>query len=141
MKITILMRLTLTTTLLAALLSAGCATMNGDIAPVRNAWMGASYEEVVSRWGTPVRSTSFNDGRMVYTWVSEGTTSRNSIWPSIGIAGGRGGVGVGVGVGVGGGSYSEAPVTCERTMIFQKGRVVDQTWYGPTDFCSTFRRG
>lgn len=120
-------------------LTAGCATTGGDIAPVRNAWMGASYEEVVSRWGTPVRSTSFNDGRFVYTWITEGVAPRNTIWPSIGVSAGSG-MGVGIGVGVTSTPGRDAPVTCERTLIFRDARVVDQTWFGPADFCATFRR-
>jgi hypothetical protein len=30
---------------------------------------------------------------------------------------------------------------CERTLFLQNGRVVDQNWQGPGDFCSSFRRG
>ncbi len=125
--------------LATGLLLMGCATTSVDIAPVRNAWMGASYEDVVSRWGTPVRSTSFNDGRFVYTWINEGVAPRSAIWPSIGVSAGSG-MGVGIGVGVTSAPGRDAQVTCERTLIFRDGRVVDQTWYGPADFCATFRR-
>ena len=116
---------------------AGCATV--DISPVRQAWLGASYEEVVSRWGTPVRSTSFNDGRQVYTWLTEGLTTRGAARPTIGISAGSG-MGVGIGIGVSADSVRDVPVTCERTLIFRDVRVIDQTWFGPADFCSTFRR-
>ena len=125
--------------LAAALHVAGCASLPSEMAPVRDAWLGATYEEVVARWGTPVRSTSFNDGRFVYTWRSEGTAPRSSVWPSIGISGGSG-IGIGVGVGVAAGASHDVPVNCERTLIFKDGRVVEQTWHGPADFCSTFRR-
>lgn len=124
---------------LASCLLGGCALFQNDMVPVRDAWLGASYDEVVARWGTPVRSTSFHDGRQVYTWHSEGTTSRTSIWPSISIGGGSG-IGVGVGVGVGVGGSRDVPVQCERTLIFKDGRVVEQTWQGAADFCQTFRR-
>jgi hypothetical protein len=111
--------------------------------PVRNAWLGASYEEVVSRWGTPVRSTSLgggdSNGRLAYTWFSEGTAPRSSVWPSIGVSAGSG-MGVGIGVGVTSGPSRDVPVTCERTLIFRDGRVVDQLWNGPADYCGTFRR-
>jgi hypothetical protein len=117
----------------------GCATPRADIAPVRNAWLGAGYEEVVTKWGTPVRSTSFNDGRQVYTWLSESVTSRGSVRPSIGVSAGSG-MGVGVGIGVTSGPGRDAHVTCERTLIFRDGRVVDQSWFGPADYCATFRR-
>ena len=122
-----------------ALQLAGCATLQEDYTEVRNGWLGATYEEVVTRWGTPVRSTSFNDGRQVYTWVSEGSAPRSSVWPSIGIGGGSG-IGVGVGVGVIAGASRDVTVSCERTLIFKSGRVAEQTWQGPADFCSTFRR-
>jgi len=123
----------------AAVCLTGCATLHTGIAPVRDAWLGAGYEEVVSRWGTPVRSTSFNDGRLVYTWFSEGTVSRGSVRPSIGVSAGSG-TGVGIGIGIGSDTQRETYVTCERTLIFRDGRVVEQTWFGPTDFCATFRR-
>jgi hypothetical protein len=93
----------------------------------------------VATWGTPVRSTKTTDGRDVYTWVSESATSRGAFFPSIGIFGGGGNVGFGTGVAMGGGG-SEF-LRCERTLFFQSGRVVEQTWQGPTDYCASFRRG
>jgi hypothetical protein len=48
------------------------------------------------------------------------------------------GVGVGTGVGFGGGADI---VRCERTFFFRDGRVDQQTWTGPDDFCSRFGRG
>ncbi len=124
-------------TLAATLIIAGCAATNGGT--VRDAWLGATYEEVVTRWGTPVRSTAFNDGRQVYTWHSDGVVPRSSVWPSIGVSAGSG-MAVGIGVGVTAGASREVPVSCERTLIFRQGRVVEQTWQGPADFCGTFRR-
>jgi hypothetical protein len=123
----------------AALHCAGCVTTRADIAPVRDAWLGAGYEEVVTRWGPPVRSTSFNDGRLIYTWFSEGVTARGSIRPSVGVSAGSG-MGVGFGIGMTSGASRDAYVTCERTLIFKEGRVADQSWFGPADFCATFRR-
>ena len=121
------------------LVAAGCAqTPKADITTARSSWHGASYDEVVGRWGTPVRSTKTADGRDVYTWVSETVASRSSFWPSLGIFGGSGGIGVGTGVtmGPGGGDWQR----CERTLFFQNGRVVDQMWQGPADYCSQFGR-
>lgn len=118
---------------------AGCATTHSELAPVRDAWLNATYDEVVTRWGTPVRSTTLNDGRQAYTWYAEGSTTRSTVWPSISVGGGSG-IGVGVGVGVGVGANRDVPVSCERTLIFKGGRVVEQTWQGPADFCGTFRR-
>ena len=121
------------------LLASACAsTPRHDIVAARTSWHGATYDEVVSRWGTPVRSTKTSDGRDVYTWVSETLVSRGSFWPSLGIFGGSGGIGVGTGVtmGPGGGDWQR----CERTLFFQNGRVIDQMWQGPSDYCGQFRR-
>jgi len=124
--------------ILTLILLAGCASTSGDVGAARNDWFGARYDEVVSRWGTAVRSTPLSDGRLAYTWVSEGPAPGGSFFPSIGIFGGSGGVGVGVGTGVavGGGAWAR----CERTLFFRDGLVVEQMWQGPAAYCSTFRR-
>lgn len=123
---------------------AGCAGTpggNGDVTAARTSWQGASYEDVVRSWGAPARSTKLPDGRDAHTWVSESVaSSRGSFWPSIGIFGGSGGVGFGTGVTMGPG-YGGELQRCERTVFFENGRAVDQTWQGPADFCSSFRRG
>jgi hypothetical protein len=124
---------------LSALLLAACAaTPDADMPAARDTWRGATYEEVVSRWGVPARSTRLADGRDAYTWVSETVAARGALWPSLGIFGGSGGFGIGTGVtvGPGGGEFQR----CERTLIFDKGRVSDQTWHGPADFCASFKR-
>jgi hypothetical protein len=123
----------------ATLLLAGCALWSSGNTAARDTWQGASYEEVVARWGAPVRSTSFNDGRLVYTWFSAGVAQRSPVWPSIGVSAGSG-MGVGIGVGVSAGASREVPVSCERTLIFRDYRVVEQSWQGPADFCGEFRR-
>lgn len=125
--------------LLCAVLFAGCASMGGDFSAARDSWRGASYEEVVSRWGAATRSTALSDGRVVHTWISEGSVSRGTLFPSIGIGIGSGGIGVGTGVTLGSGGYAQ--VRCERTLVFSDGRVTDQTWQGDADFCNGFRRG
>ena len=121
---------------------AGCASTpdSGDTSAARTSWQGATYDDVVRSWGAPARSTKMTDGRDVYTWVSETVTSRPSFFPSLGIFGGSGGVGFGTGVTMGGGGGGEL-TRCERTLIFQGGRVVEQTWNGPSEFCGSFRRG
>jgi hypothetical protein len=122
------------------LLLAGCAsTPTGDVTSARTSWHGATYDQVVASWGTPVRSTKMSDGRDVYTWVSESVASRSAFFPSLGIFGGGGGVGFGTGVTMAPGGGSELQ-RCERTLIFQDGRVVDQTWQGAADYCTSFRR-
>jgi hypothetical protein len=122
----------------AALLAACASTSDTDVFAARDTWNGSAYDDVVARWGVPARSTKLADGREAYTWVSETFTSRPAFFPSIGVFGGSGGGGVGVGVGgaSGGGELQR----CERTLIFQKGRVVDQTWQGPADYCASFRK-
>ena len=122
------------------LLLAGCAsTPRGDVPAARASWQGAAYEDVVRSWGAPARSTKLPDGRQAHTWVSESVASRSSFWPSLGIFGGSGGVGFGTGVTMGPG-WSEME-RCERTLFFENGRVVEQTWPGPNDYCGSFRRG
>jgi hypothetical protein len=111
----------------------------GETAGPESGWNGASYDDVVRAWGTPARSTKLTDGSSVYTWVSEGTGTRGRVSPSIGIGIGSGG-GVGVGTGVVFGSSGGEPVRCERTLIFRDGRVAEQKWQGPAEYCDSFRR-
>ena len=118
---------------------AGCVAPGGELADTRGSWDGATYDEVVLRWGTPVRSTKLTDGRDVYTWVSESVGSRGSVHPSIGISGGSGG-GIGIGTGIMFGSGGGEPVRCERTLIFRAGRVDEQNWQGPAGYCRSFAR-
>ncbi|HYC45299.1 MAG TPA: hypothetical protein VED01_07395 [Burkholderiales bacterium] len=127
------------TALLLLFLAACASTPEGDIGSARSSWQGAAYEDIVRSWGAPTRSTKLPDGRDAHTWVSETVASRGSLWPSIGIFGGSGGVGFGTGVtmGPGGGELQR----CERTLFFENGRVVDQNWQGSSDYCSSFRRG
>jgi hypothetical protein len=102
-------------------------------------WQGATYEDVVLLWGAPARSTTLSEGRQAHTWISERTTSRGTFYPSVGIFGGSGNVGVGVGVGTSVPFGSERNA-CERTLIFDEGRVVEQNWAGPDAYCETFYR-
>ncbi|TMG94396.1 MAG: hypothetical protein E6H72_02665 [Betaproteobacteria bacterium] len=124
---------------LMVVLLAGCATSGGELTEARDSWDGATYDEVVLRWGTPARSTKLSDGRDVYTWVSESVGSRGSVHPSIGISAGSGG-GIGIGTGIMFGSGGGEPVRCERTLIFKAGRVDEQTWEGPAGYCRSFGR-
>lgn len=121
------------------LMLAACAapaTLREDAA---RTWAGAPYDEVVARWGAPTRSATLADGRIVHTWVSEATQRRGTVFPSIGLFGGSGGIGgVGVGATVGPGGVGLA--RCERTLVFRDGRAVEQTWLGDGDYCGSFRR-
>jgi len=123
---------------LILVLLAACAAP-GETAGPESGWNGASYDDVVRAWGTPARSTKLTDGSSVYTWVSDGTGTRGRVSPSIGIGIGSGG-GVGVGTGVVFGSSGGEPLRCERTLIFRDGRVAEQKWQGPAEYCDSFRR-
>src|SRR5258706_10474520 len=114
-----------------AVLLGACAT-SPELGEATNSWYGATYDEVVLRWGTAVRSTRLNDGRDVYTWVSESAGTRARAQPSVGIGIGSGGVGIGTGVMFG--ASSGEPQRCERTLIFKAGPVDQQTWQGPADY-------
>jgi hypothetical protein len=120
-------------TLLTLMLLAGCASID----KAKASWQGAHYDEVISRWGAPYRSTKLADGSPVHTWVAEGGYSGGPA-SSVGIFGGSGGVGVGTSVIFGGGSGE--PQRCERTLVFRNDRVVEQTWIGEPYLCSTFSK-
>jgi hypothetical protein len=120
------------------LVLAACAAPGDSVVP-DSGWNGASYDEVVRAWGTPARSTKLSDGSNVYTWVSEGVGTRGRVSPSVGIGVSSGG-GVGIGTGVMFGSSGGEPVRCERTLIFREGRVAEQNWQGPAEYCGTFKR-
>ncbi len=129
---------------LAALIAAllvGCVS-GGGITEATDSWDGAAYDEVVLSWGAPARSTKLTDGRDVYTWVSESAGSRGRVSPSvgIGISGGSGGGGIGIGTGIMFGSGGGESVRCERTLIFKDGRVDEQNWQGPAEYCRSFGR-
>jgi hypothetical protein len=121
----------------ALLAAAGCASREAPPDP-RDAWNGAAYDDVVRAWGTPVRSAALSDGRQAYTWAWQGFRPHTGVSPSIGIGVGSGGVGIGTGVIFGSGGSE--PVRCERTLIFDAGRVVEQNWQGPPETCDRFGR-
>jgi hypothetical protein len=111
-----------------------CASVDRDLGATRASWQGASYDDVVARWGPPTQREKDS-----HTWVSEGAPWRGG-GPSVGVGvfgGGMSGVGVGVGFPVG---QTGATSRCERTFVFQNGLVAEQTWHGPTDYCATFKR-
>ena len=128
------------TVALVALLAA-CATAE-DVRKAQASWQGASYEDVLRAWGAPARSTKTADGREWHTWVVEGAPPPP---PSVGFGlggfsfGGRTGVGVGVGTSVPVGT-APAPERCERTLVFDKGILVDQQWNGPPTLCAPLKR-
>src|SRR5919197_5939860 len=124
-----------------ALALAACATVE-DVDKARESWQVASYEDVRRAWGAPTASTKTADGRDWHTWV---TASYPQPGPSVGLGvggvriGGGGATSVGVGVGMPVGS-PEPPARCERTLIFDQGRVVDQSWLRQPSLCADFKR-
>ncbi len=123
---------------LIVVLLAGCAATGTGLTEATGSWDGVTYDEVVLRWGTPVRSTKLTDGRNVYTWVSESVGSRGSSAVGFGIGSGGGGIGIGTGIMFGSGGGES--VRCERTLIFKDGRVDEQNWQGPAEYCRSFAR-
>ncbi len=127
------------TPVLLALLIAGCATL-ADVDRARNSWHGATYDEVVLRWGAPSGNTTLDDGRQVFSWVSEGS-SGGGYPASVSVFGGTGGGGIGATIGLPGmsGGWGE-PQRCQRTLTFRDGRVTEQSWIGQPSLCSAFGR-
>ena len=125
-------------TLMLVLLAA-CAAPGGELTEARDSWDGAAYDEVVLSWGAPARSAKLTDGRDASTWVSESAGSRGSVHPSVGI-GISGGGWMGIGTGIMFGSGGGESVRCERTLIFKDGRVDEQNWQGPAEYCRSFGR-
>jgi hypothetical protein len=123
-----------------AIALAGCATTEQRLGEVKDAWQGASYDEVVARWGPPARSAELSDGRRSHTWVSEEVPISGG-GPSVGVGvfGGSGGSGVGVGIGFPFGMTVNR-ASCERTLTFRDGTVVEQSWTGDPGYCSFFKR-
>jgi hypothetical protein len=128
--------------LLVAMVGA-CASTEG----AKKSWTGASYDDLVKAWGPPARSAKLADGADVHTWVSQGGPTYRS-GPTVGFGigsvgmggGGRStGVGVGASVPIGGDSVTP-PSTCERTLTFRDGKLIDQSWIGPDELCSVYTR-
>ena len=120
--------------LTATLMLAACAGLKTNMNDARNSWQGISYQDVVKQWGQPNSSGDPKNGRQSHTWVSEGQLSR--LVPSFGIFVGSGG-----GVGAEVTPQRSGPLQrCERTLVFQDGKVVEQTWQGDDNYCSTFIR-
>src|SRR5258708_37065705 len=123
-------------TLVVALL-AGCATPGAELAEATGSWDGATYDEVVLRWGAPARSTKLTDGRDVYTWVSDSAGSRGSSAVGFGIGGGGGG-GIRIGHGAKFGTGGGAPGRRSGTQIFKGGTVREADPPGPGHDCRSF---
>lgn len=129
--------------LVFAALLAGCATVGVEqqVQEARQSWEGATYDDVVARWGPPARSATPSEGTQVHTWVSQEPPVRGP-GPSVGV-GVFGGSGVGTGVGVGIGfpfGTTVNPSACERTLTFKDGRLAEQHWTGDPAYCRYFNR-
>ena len=106
---------------------AGCATVQQELDQAKASWAGATYDEVVTRWGPPARSATLSDGRQTHTWTSQ----------EVSVRGGGPSVGVGVGFPFGG---TVNPATCERTLTFKDGVLAEQSWVGDEGYCRHFKR-
>jgi hypothetical protein len=122
-------------------LTAACATVQEEFDQTKGSWEGAKYEEVVTRWGPPARSATLPDGRQTHTWVSQDAPLR-APGPSVGVGvfGGSGGGGVGVGASFPFGGSVGPATTCERTLTFKEGVLVEQNWTGDQAYCRFFKR-
>lgn len=121
----------------------GCShiTVEQEFEQAKSSWLGASYDEMVTRWGPPVRSATLSDGRQTHTWTSqEGPIYAGGPSVGVGVFGGSGGGGVGVGFGFPFGTTVNPPI-CERTVTFQEGKLAEQTWTGDPGYCRYFKRG
>ena len=128
--------------IVALFLLAGCSTVTVEQErdQARDSWQGATYDELVARWGPPARSATLSDGRQTHTWTSQEAPVR-PYGPSVGVGvfGGSGGSGVGVGVGFPFG-MTVNPAACERTLTFQEKQLVEQSWTGDPGYCRYFKR-
>jgi hypothetical protein len=115
-------------------------TVEQELDQARNSWQGASYDEVVARWGPPSRSATLSDGSQTHTWTSQEAPIR-APGPAVGVGvfGGSGGGGVGVGIGFPFGTTVNPPA-CERTVTFKDNRIVEQNWIGDPGYCRYFKR-
>lgn len=125
--------------LLACALATGCAALQRDLEEEKATWQGASYDEVVARWGQPLSGDKLPSGLERRVWASESTPSPSGPAVDMGVFGGSGGGG-GVGVGINLPIGSPSVVRCERMLYFRDGVVVDQEWNGPVSYCAGFRR-
>ena len=122
--------------LLALAFIAGCGTL-ADVEKAKQSWQGATYDEVVARWGQPASQSQPANGMQTYDWVSENYGAGGG--STVGAWGGSGGGGVGVSMPLPG--FGMGPTgRCQRSLSFKDGRVVDQLWQGPTQYCSIFGR-
>jgi hypothetical protein len=125
-------------------LAAGCASVSVEeqLDQAKQSWAGASQDEVVARWGPPARSAAPAEGGQTHTWVSQEHAAGPYGGPSVGVcvfggSGGRGGVGIGVGFPFG---MTVNPATCERSLTFKDGRLVEQHWTGDPGYCRYFNK-
>jgi hypothetical protein len=120
--------------LAAALFVISCASTDPRFVAARDSWQGARYDDVVKAWGPPDRSST-RDGRETHTWVARDGLPTPGLHGGAVVSGGTGGAG-----GALFGPPSEQVAVCERILVFNGGRVAEQTWNGPPDFCTRFNK-
>jgi hypothetical protein len=127
--------------IVALLVGCSTVTVEEELEQAKSSWLGASYDEMVTRWGAPTRSATLSDGRQTHTWTSqEGPIRAGGPSVGVGVFGGSGGGGVGVGFGFPFGTTVNPPI-CERTVTFQEGKLSEQNWTGDPGYCRNFKRG
>ena len=137
-------RSALNSLLVAGGVLAGCSTasLEQELDQAKQSWQGATYDEVVARWGPPARSTKLAPEGETHSWISQ-EAPVVPYGPSVGVgvfggSGGGGGVGVGIGFPFG---TTVNPATCERNITFKDGRLAEQHWIGDPAYCRYFKRG
>jgi len=127
--------------ILALLVACSTVTVEEEFEQAKSSWVGATFDEMVTRWGPPTRSATLSDGRQTHTWTSqEGPIRAGGPSVGVGVFGGSHGGGVGVGFGFPFGTTYNPPI-CERTVTFQEGTLSEQNWTGDPGYCRYFKRG
>lgn len=99
----------------------------------RSAWKGASFQDVVSHWGAPANTTQLEDGRQAYTWVDQ-EPSIKVMLPTTSPSAANNGENQPLP------ESGKLGAACWRTLVFENGKVTQQTWHGPSTYCSNFAR-
>jgi hypothetical protein len=105
----------------------------------KGSWQGATFDDMVMRWGPPNRSATLSDGRQTHTWTSQkdrfarGALRSASACSAVRRRRGRRRRRHSV-------RTTVNPPICERTVTFQENKVVDQNWTGDPGYCRYFKR-
>jgi len=104
--------------------------MDPEVVAARDSWNGARYDDVLKAWGPPDASGT-KGGHESHTWVSREAPAAG-FDGAVAVSGGAGGALFG--------PPTDSNAVCERILTFSGGRVTEQTWNGPPDFCKRFNK-